>query len=305
MKALCSNDTDNDSGKDRDQVIFKELGKDFVHAPYFNPQFDQDPTAVLDTRNTFAIVWIEDFFTDGRDFMYYVIGKQHITNFLTGMFGSRPYNGPLAATPVLINEPHVLTIRGPGIDIENYARVERRSAKMEEVKWLYLFNTAVVAWNKLRVHPRKVENIRHMNGLAIMHHRARKAAQIAAQRAAQKAAKKASLIARIPTWGSGSDSRPDDETGQDADKKPAQTAIKDTSQIPLRAKHDSPMEHHMVVYGSDDMTCQAALKLVDDAADTAPQSIAQRHILGGRHDSIAEDDVDAEGSDDEMYQAAG
>jgi hypothetical protein len=273
---LSISDTNDSSGRDCNLAIFSQLAQDFGSVPYINDQFDQNETASFDTHHTFAFVWIENFFTNGRNFIYYVIGKQHITGFLQGMYGSKSYNGPLAAIPVTLNDPSVMTSQGPGVRIDDYAEVSRRSAKMEEVKWLYLFNTAVLAWKKLRVHPRNVEFIRDMNGIAMRQERAQKVAE----KAADKAAERAAQIARIPIWGSESGRCADeklDVEGSDDEKNLAVQSTaqniahnhtQNTSQMPvLRGRRDSGMGHEMY---------QAGKK----SAERRPEHCSDAHIGG-------------------------
>jgi hypothetical protein len=55
----------------------------------------------------------------------------------------------------ILNEDHVYEIGG--------GRIEKSDRPLEKVKWKYLFATAMVAWSKLIIHPRKLGFIRKQN----------------------------------------------------------------------------------------------------------------------------------------------
>jgi hypothetical protein len=108
-----------------------------------------------------VIIYIEEFFTDGRDFACYIIGRTHVTAFTKGVYNMQVYNGPIKASPMMsynseiLKEEHVYEIVG--------GPVEKSDRPLEKVKWKYLFATAIVAWCKLIFHPRKLELIRKRN----------------------------------------------------------------------------------------------------------------------------------------------
>jgi hypothetical protein len=141
------------------------INDDFNQLPYVNDQFDSDAHSRYDDGALFSIVFIEDFFTDGRDFAYYVVGRPNVTAFVHGVFGMQAYNGPLTATPMLshgseiLNDFRLLDAFG--------GKIQRSHSRMEKVKWKYVFETARLAWSKLRVDPRKLAEIRKRNCLML------------------------------------------------------------------------------------------------------------------------------------------
>jgi len=103
-------------------------------------------------------VVIEDFFTNGRDFVYYIIGRYNLEAFTKGTFGMQTYNGPLNAAIITTDTFNVIA---PDMwnDPEEY-KVRTYHSQMEKVKWKYLYETARLAWSKMIIHPRKVTQIR-------------------------------------------------------------------------------------------------------------------------------------------------
>jgi hypothetical protein len=144
---------------DRELNIIGPLNDVFDDSPYRNHQFEvyrlydyqHDPHGqdYKGTLNTAAFVFIKDFFTDGQDFAYYIIGSRLITAFCMGACGIQAYGGPLFATVMRVD------------DWEGYHewRVNRSHSEMERFRWRYYFETAWGAWLKLVIEPRKVESM--------------------------------------------------------------------------------------------------------------------------------------------------
>jgi hypothetical protein len=145
--ADCSNCSTKAKGLD-------PIDEEFDSLPYACNGFEGDSDWLLEPRQFAMVVFIQNFFTDGRDFAYYVIGQPNVSAFCSGMFGMQAYNGPILATPILYNK-NVLA--------ESYDRVRWSDSHMEKVKWKYLFETARMAWHELLIDPQKVEGIRAKN----------------------------------------------------------------------------------------------------------------------------------------------
>jgi hypothetical protein len=130
------------------------IDEEFEALPYTNNGFISDPDWKLEPGRCAMVVYIQGFFSNGRDFAYYVIGEPNVTAFLGGIFGMQAYNGPLLATPIMFNGYYIA---------QNHDRVLWSNSHMERVKWKYLFETARLAWHKLLIDPRKVKYLRAVN----------------------------------------------------------------------------------------------------------------------------------------------
>jgi hypothetical protein len=124
-------------------------------------EYEFDPHCTKDGgkwKYTAAMVVIDDFFTDGRAFAYYIIGRYNIEAFTFGTFGMPAYNGPLNAA-VVVTHKHNPIAPDTWDDAERH-RVRTYHSPLEKVKWRYLFETARVAWSKMLIDPKKVERLR-------------------------------------------------------------------------------------------------------------------------------------------------
>jgi hypothetical protein len=163
------NPVDCSSCKDPYCDILGPIDADLEDLPYANEEYENDPDWKLKDNEFATIVYIEDFFTDGRDFAFYIIGRPHVTAFKKGIYSMPAYNGPIEASPMMsynseiLNEESVYDTYG--------GQVERSHGRMEEVKWKYLFETARVAWSKLLINPRKLEKIRRRNARLLEYRR--------------------------------------------------------------------------------------------------------------------------------------
>ncbi|KAH7402026.1 hypothetical protein DE146DRAFT_780341 [Phaeosphaeria sp. MPI-PUGE-AT-0046c] len=122
---------------------------------------------VLLPNERVVVVWIENFFTDGLDFVYYIIGRKHLAAFTMATFNAPAYCGPIIATPIRHYNSELLP-RGRG----NYGEggtVRRTHGHMERVKWKFLFETARVAWNRLLIDPQRVKSLRAANARILLH----------------------------------------------------------------------------------------------------------------------------------------
>lgn len=130
--------------------------EDYLHNDYV-----YDPHCTLDRgilRGTSVIVFVQDFFTNGRGLIFYVLGRYNQTKIWHGMSGMQPYDGPLNAAVITTNgwESMVDAMGKDGQNLE----VEVSHGVLEGAKWKYLFETARVAWSKLIIDPRRVRLIR-------------------------------------------------------------------------------------------------------------------------------------------------
>jgi hypothetical protein len=136
------------------------IDNDLEDLPYVNSESLDDADWDLQDKEHVSIVYIENFFTDGRDFAYYILGRPNLTAFQAGMFGMQAYNGPLCATPIMSYDRGILEENRYGS-----AMVKRSHGQMERVKWKYLYETARIAWSKLLISPQKLEKVRSTNAL--------------------------------------------------------------------------------------------------------------------------------------------
>jgi hypothetical protein len=132
------------------------LDDELEQLPYTNEDPADDPDSPSeDPCRNLTIVYITDFFTDGRDFAYYVLGQEDVAAFHAGMHGMQAYGGPLTATPILLDEHHSLQ--------NNRRKVDTTGSPMGPAKWKYLYETARIGWSRLLIDPQKVERIKSRN----------------------------------------------------------------------------------------------------------------------------------------------
>ena len=160
-RGFSTSDADYRSCNDPYLRILGPIDDEFKDLPYRNEQFENDPNSQLEDRSMISIIYIENFFIDGRDFAYYIIGRVNVTAFLGGMFGMQVYDGPLTATPMMSYNRDILS--GENVDDPYGGKVLRSHSPTERIKWKYLFETARLAWSKLQIDPRKVARIRAMH----------------------------------------------------------------------------------------------------------------------------------------------
>lgn len=129
--------------------------------PYVNDLFVEllFSSAQITHHSRMSIIYIEGFFTDGRDFAFYVIGQTHFTKFVVGMDGLQPYDGPLIATLIIFAATDALDChvrRTKLLDQHGPPAVMRKDGTRAVMKWRYLFRTAQLAWKRLRFDGKKV-----------------------------------------------------------------------------------------------------------------------------------------------------
>jgi hypothetical protein len=95
------NPVDCSSCKDPYCDILGPIDADLEDLPYANEEYENDPDWKLKDNEFATIVYIEDFFTDGRDFAFYIIGRPHVTAFKKGIYSMPAYNGPIEASPMM------------------------------------------------------------------------------------------------------------------------------------------------------------------------------------------------------------
>ncbi|KAF2832118.1 hypothetical protein CC86DRAFT_400894 [Ophiobolus disseminans] len=158
--------------RDRKRQIIGRIDEEADDRPYRNEQWEiylkeeykNDPNTQLheghkeERRHNAFIVYIKNFFTDGRDFAYYIVGRLNWTSFFKGTFGMQAWGGPLNATPMLTYTWDFLS--GGADDEDESYEVLQTHSPTENLRWKYLFETARIAWSKLIIDPRKVERLR-------------------------------------------------------------------------------------------------------------------------------------------------
>lgn len=96
--------------------------------------------------NHVTLVFITGFFDDHCDFAFYVRGTKNTSSFLAGTFGKKCWDGPSFATPLIVyNAREVFT--GSGIHANKFEKVTRHDTK--GIRWKYLYESAVAAWDAL------------------------------------------------------------------------------------------------------------------------------------------------------------
>jgi hypothetical protein len=69
--------------------------------PLKNPSLAHDTSGQQDLTQEITLIYITGFFTDNIDFALYVKGLENMTALSKGTIGSKCYNGPCFATPVV------------------------------------------------------------------------------------------------------------------------------------------------------------------------------------------------------------
>jgi hypothetical protein len=90
----------------------------------------------------------------------YVKGGANMSKFLVGTFGGKPYDKPCFATPLVLYEGKEL-FDSLGLDTFNREKVSKTESK--GIRWKYLYDSGVRAWEKLRFSQQKFEKIREQN----------------------------------------------------------------------------------------------------------------------------------------------
>ncbi|KAH8731381.1 hypothetical protein GQ44DRAFT_767255 [Phaeosphaeriaceae sp. PMI808] len=102
--------------------------------PYAIESFEYPEESERGLLTFVSIVYIEDFFTDGRDFAYYITGRANTVAFCGGMFGMQVYSGPIAATPMMnynseiLNSKRVIDKHG-GKEVHSVTSAEARDVE--------------------------------------------------------------------------------------------------------------------------------------------------------------------------------
>lgn len=152
---------DYDRCRDPQRTLLGPLDDEFEHLPYANEDSNSSADSNPEQRETVAIIYITEFFTNGRDFAYYVLGRTNVSALCAGMLGMEAYYGPLSATPIIIHDHEALQEDRQSVGIGK--KMGRSLSRMGAMKWRYLYETGRIAWSKLLVHPRKLDSIRRRN----------------------------------------------------------------------------------------------------------------------------------------------
>jgi hypothetical protein len=109
-----------------------------------------------DTDKRIGVVRITQFFTNGRDLVYYVQGREHITKLNEGAFGRQCFTGPLFGCPVMTIQ--LASVISEAIEYsDSGGKVWRLTSHMEGVKWRYFFETGRVLWDRLALDKYKMK----------------------------------------------------------------------------------------------------------------------------------------------------
>ncbi|KAL5401573.1 hypothetical protein PMIN06_011704 [Paraphaeosphaeria minitans] len=160
------------TGCDKKQKLFEKLSCEWNLAPMVNTHLKEDISGLLDKSNRIVMICITGFFDEGADFVFFVKGYKNLVgdsktglhtfsdcandalqaNFLKLTFSGQAYNDPCFATPLQAFTFKKL-IESPGLDCLALECVGKTETK--GLRWLYLYKSAVNAWNKLEFDDRK------------------------------------------------------------------------------------------------------------------------------------------------------
>lgn len=148
------------SGSDQESEIRIKLELEWESVPLVNNRLLEDIEGRTDITSRLTLVYIAGFFTDGCDFLYYVKGGVNMSRFLLGTFSGKPYDKPCFATPAIVFDVDEL-VNSIGVDTFKLERVSKNESK--GIRWKYLYESAVKAWEKLSWDEEKLEAIRKRN----------------------------------------------------------------------------------------------------------------------------------------------
>jgi hypothetical protein len=83
-----------------------------------------------------------------------------MSKFLLGTFSGKPYDKPCFATPLVVFESKEL-FNSLGLDTFSLDKVSKTESK--GIRWKYLYDSGVKAWEKLSFNEQKYEKIRERN----------------------------------------------------------------------------------------------------------------------------------------------
>ena len=90
----------------------------------------------------------------------YIKGGSNMSKFLLGTFSGKPYDKPCFATPLVVFESGEL-FNSLGLDTFSLEKVSKTESK--GIRWKYLYESGVKAWEKLSFDGDKYEKIRKRN----------------------------------------------------------------------------------------------------------------------------------------------
>lgn len=150
-------DAEGDSGSDQEYRLREKLNLEWRLTPLLNPRLVDDIDGQLDMTQRITLVYITEFFTDGMDFIYYIRGGVNMSKFLAGTFSGKPYDAPCFATPCAVFNAQEF-FSSAGLDMIMFETVPKTQTK--GLRWRYLYESAVKAWEKLEFDHQKLEAAR-------------------------------------------------------------------------------------------------------------------------------------------------
>ena len=90
----------------------------------------------------------------------FVLGGSNMSRFLLGTFSGTPYDKPCFATPLVVFDSKEI-FGSSGLDTFSLEKVPKTESK--GIRWKYLYESGVKAWEKLSFNGKKYETIRKRN----------------------------------------------------------------------------------------------------------------------------------------------
>ncbi|KAF2015959.1 hypothetical protein BU24DRAFT_492141 [Aaosphaeria arxii CBS 175.79] len=133
------------SGIDNNFDIREKLHDEFRWLRVGNKSIDIDAYTQETSDHALLVIYINDFFRDGRDFVVYIKGKRNVSNMLAGVFARKAFSGHCFATPIVINNEAEIFSKAKAFS--GYETVSRSDTK--GVPWKYYYHTARAAFENL------------------------------------------------------------------------------------------------------------------------------------------------------------
>ncbi|KAF2644267.1 hypothetical protein P280DRAFT_228487 [Massarina eburnea CBS 473.64] len=160
---LAYSNADLCSGLDEKINLRTKLEIEWENIPLVNPQFDKegaDPDGYLDLSQRIHVVYVKSLFTDGTGFAYYIKGGVNMSRFLAGTFSGKPYDRPCFSTPVVVyTEQDIFEVEGlHTVEFDKASKTDTKG-----LRWKYLYESAVKAFEKLEFSREKLAEIKIMD----------------------------------------------------------------------------------------------------------------------------------------------
>ncbi|KAF1953992.1 hypothetical protein CC80DRAFT_134901 [Byssothecium circinans] len=133
-----------------------KLGLEWDSIPLLNPEWEKVDSGDKDNSQRVILVCICPFFTDKTSFVYCIKGKANISKFYLATYSGKPYDRPCFATPLTVSDPIELCS-----SVQTQATYDEASkTDTKGLKWKFLWETGMRAWESLVYSPEKLAEIR-------------------------------------------------------------------------------------------------------------------------------------------------